>query len=234
MTTHPVVSRSEWLETRKALLAREKEFTRARDVLSAERRALPWVRIDKEYEFEGPGGRQTLADLFGGKSQLAVYHFMLGPDWSEGCKSCSFLADNFNGVDVHLAHRDVSLVALSRAPLAKIEAFKTRMGWTFPWVSSFGSDFNRDFGVSFTPAELQGEVVYNYAKTKFPADEAPGLSAFFRDADGQVFHTYSAYARGLDILIGAYNILDMMPKGRDEGGQPYTMAWIRHHDKYED
>lgn len=234
MTAHPVVSRSEWLAARKALLAREKEFTRARDALSAERRKLPWVRVDKAYAFDGPAGQQTLADLFGGRSQLAVYHFMLGPDWNEGCKSCSFWADNFNGIDVHLAHRDLALVAVSRAPLAKIEAFKKRMGWTFPWVSSFGSDFNRDFGVSFTPEELQGEVTYNYARQKFPVDEAPGMSLFVRDDGGAVFQTYSCYARGLDMINGAYHILDLAPKGRDEGNQPYTMAWLRHRDRYED
>ena len=234
MTTHPVVSRSDWLAARKALLQREKEFTRARDALSAERRMLPWVRIDKAYEFEGPGGKEILAGLFGGKSQLAVYHFMLGPDWKEGCKSCSFWADNFDGIDVHLAQRDLALVAVSRAPLAKIEAFKRRMGWTFKWVSSFGGDFNRDFDVSFAPEELEGEVTYNYARQKFPADEAPGMSLFCRDGDGAVFHTYSCYARGLDMINGAYHILDLAPKGRDEAGLPYTMSWLRHHDKYED
>ncbi len=232
MTSHPVVSRQDWLAARKALLEREKAFTRARDALSAERRALPWVRIDKDYAFAGPAGRLSLGDLFGGKSQLAVYHFMLGPDWNEGCKSCSFWADNFNGIDVHLAQRDLALVAVSRAPLAKIDAFKRRMGWTFRWVSSFGSDFNRDFGVSFTPEELRGEVEYNYTRQTFPADEAPGMSLFFRDGDGTVFHTYSCYARGLDMLNGAYHILDLAPKGRDEDGQSYAMAWLRHHDRY--
>lgn len=234
MAAHPVVSRTEWLAARKALLAREKEFTRARDALSAERRKLPWVRIEKRYEFEGPEGKETLADLFGGRSQLAVYHFMLGPDWNEGCKSCSFWADNFNGIDVHLAHRDLTLVAVSRAPLAKIAAFRRRMGWTFKWVSSFGSDFNRDFHVSFTPEEIKGKVDYNYERQTFPADEAPGMSLFVRDPGGAVFHTYSCYARGLDMINGAYHILDLAPKGRDEGNQPYAMAWVRHHDRYED
>lgn len=234
MTAHPVVSRSEWLVARKALLAREKAFTRERDALSAERRKLPWVRVEKSYAFDGPAGKETLADLFGARSQLAVYHFMLGPDWNEGCKSCSFWADNFNGIDVHLAHRDLALVAVSRAPLEKIEAFRRRMGWTFKWVSSFGNDFNRDFNVSFTPEELRGEVLYNYERQKFPADEAPGMSLFYRDPGGAVFHTYSCYARGLDMINGAYHILDLAPKGRDEGGQPYTMAWLRHRDRYED
>ena len=234
MSAHPVVSRPEWLAARKALLEREKAFTRERDALSAARRDLPWVRVEKDYVFEGPAGKETLADLFAGKSQLAVYHYMLGPDWKEGCKSCSFWADNFNGTDVHLAHRDLALVAVSRAPLAKIEAFRKRMGWTFKWVSSFGGDFNRDFNVSFTPEELQGQVLYNYERQKFPSDEAPGMSVFHRDAGGAVFHTYSCYARGLDMINGAYHILDLAPKGRDEGALPFTMAWVRHRDRYED
>lgn len=230
-STHPIVSQDEWLAARKALLQREKEFTHARDALSAARRALPWVKVEKAYVFDGPDGKETLAELFAGRSQLVVYHFMLGPDWDEGCKSCSFWADNYNGIDVHLAHRDVTLIAVSRAPLAKIEAFKKRMGWSFKWVSSFGNDFNRDFHVSFTPEELKGDVYYNYEMGRFPADEAPGVSVFAREGDA-VYHTYSCYARGLDILNGAYNILDLVPKGRDEGGQ--NMAWLRHHDRYED
>ncbi len=234
MSTHPVVSRSEWLAARKDLLRREKEFTRQRDALSAERRQLPWVKVEKPYVFESPDGRQTLADLFAGRSQLAVYHFMLGPEWPEGCKSCSFWADNFNGIDVHLAHRDLTLIAVSRAPLAKIDAFKRRMGWTFKWVSSLGNDFNRDFNVSFTPEEIKGDVFYNYERRKFPSDEAPGMSLFHRDAAGAVFHTYSCYSRGLDMVNGAYHILDLAPKGRDEAKLPYTMSWVRHHDKYED
>ena len=235
MAAHPVVSPSEWLAARKALLQKEKEFTRQRDALSAARRALPWVKVEKNYVFDGPGGKETLADLFAGKSQLIVYHFMLGPDWSEGCKSCSFLADNYDGIGVHLAHRDVSFVTVSRAPLAKIEAYRKRMGWRFKWVSSFGSDFNADFQVSATPEELaNGTAYYNYQKTTFPSDERPGLSVFARDNSGAVFHTYSTYARGLDMLIGAYHFLDLVPKGRDEAGLDYSMAWIRHHDKYED
>jgi predicted dithiol-disulfide oxidoreductase (DUF899 family) len=233
MSSHPVVSRSDWLAARKALLQREKDFTRQRDALSAERRAMPWVKIDKSYVFEGPNGKETLADLFGGKSQLAVYHFMLGPQWQEGCKSCSFWADNFDGIDVHLRHRDLTLAAISSAPLAKIEDFKRRMGWRFKWVSSSGGDFNRDFNVSFTPDELEGDVFYNFEQRKFPADEAPGMSLFAREGD-QVFHTYSCYSRGLDMINGAYHILDLAPKGRDEAGLPYTMSWLRHHDKYED
>jgi predicted dithiol-disulfide oxidoreductase (DUF899 family) len=232
---HPTVSPAEWLAARKELLRKEKEFTRLRDQLSAERRKLPWVKIEKRYVFDGPDGKETLADLFQGRSQLAVYHFMLGPGWNEGCKSCSFWADSFNGIVVHLAHRDMTLVGVSRAPLPEIEAFRRRMGWTFKWVSSFANDFNRDFNVSFTPEQLaKGEVFYNYEKRSFPSEEAPGMSVFFKDGAGAVFHTYSCYARGLDMLNGAYHILDLAPKGRDEDGLPGTMAWVRHHDRYED
>jgi predicted dithiol-disulfide oxidoreductase (DUF899 family) len=234
MQPHSIVSQEEWLAARKAHLAKEKEFTRLRDELSAERRALPWTRVDKRYVFEGPDGKQTLADLFDGRSQLIVYHFMLGPGWEQGCPSCSFLADHFDGALVHLAHRDVTLVAVSRAPLAEIEAFKKRMGWRFKWLSSFGSDFNADYHVSFTEDEMaKGEVYYNYHTTQFPSEEGPGASVFYKDADGTIFHTYSAYARGLDILIGTYNYLDLVPKGRDEAALPWTMAWVRHHDRYD-
>lgn len=232
---HPrVVSEAEWLAARKELLAKEKSFSRQRDALSAERRELPWVRVDKQYAFAAPGGKQTLSDLFDGRSQLVVYHFMFGPDWQEGCPSCSLISDHWDGSVVHLAHRDVTLVVVSRAPLPKIEAFKQRMGWRFKWVSSYGSDFNRDYHVSFTPEEkAQGKVVYNFEPSSFPSDEAPGASVFYRDDTGAIFHTYSSYARGLDILIGAYNVLDLVPKGRDEGGLPHAMAWVRHHDRYE-
>ena len=230
---HKVVSQDEWLAARKALLAKEKEFTRQRDGLSAQRRELPWVKVEKAYSFDGPRGRETLAGLFGGKSQLLVYHFMLGPGWVQGCPSCSYLADHFDGANIHLAQRDVSLVVVSRAPLAEIEAYKKRMGWKFKWVSSYGSDFNRDFHVSFTPEEkARGKVEYNYEMTEFPSEEAPGLSAFVTDG-GAIYHTYSAYARGLDILVGAYNFLDLAPKGRDEGGLPWSMAWVKRHDEYE-
>ena len=232
---HQVVSRDEWLAARKAHLAREKELTRQRDRLSAERRQLPWVRVDKAYVFDGPAGRRTLADLFAGRSQLIVYHFMLGPGWAEGCPSCSYLADHFDGSAVHLANRDVTLVAVSRAPLAEIQVFQRRMGWRFAWVSSHGSDFNRDFHVSFTPDEVAGgRVYYNYDEGPFPSEEAPGVSVFHKDATGAIFHTYSAYARGLDILVGAYNLLDLVPKGRDEDGLGFTMSWVRHHDRYDD
>ena len=235
MSAHPVVSHDEWVKARQRFLVREKAFTRERDAVSRERRELPWEKVEKEYVFDGPRGKETLADLFAGKSQLIVYHFMLGPEWSEGCKSCSFLADNYDGIGVHLAHRDVSFVTVSRAPLAKIEAYKKRMGWRFKWVSSFGSDFNADFQVSATPEELaNGTAYYNYEKTTFPSDERPGASVFARNPAGEVFHTYSTYSRGLDMLIGAYHFLDLVPKGRDEAGLDYSMAWIRHHDKYED
>jgi predicted dithiol-disulfide oxidoreductase (DUF899 family) len=232
---HQVVSREEWLAARKQLLSREKEFTRLRDQLSAERRELPWVRVDKDYVFEGPDGKETLADLFDGRSQLLVYHFMFGPDWEQGCPSCSFVSDHIDGANWHLPHRDVTLLAISRAPLAQIEAFKQRMGWRFKWVSSYDNDFNHDFHVSFTPDEMaRGEVYYNYTMAEFPSEEAPGLSAFYRDPSGAVFHTYSTYARGLDMLVGAYNYLDLAPKGRDEADLPWTMAWVRHHDRYGD
>jgi len=229
---HRVVSRDEWLVERKGLLAREKEFSRQRDELSRQRRELPWVKVDKRYEFEGPDGKQTLADLVDGHSQLVIYHFMLGPGWKDGCPSCSLIADHFDGAVVHIAQRDVSFVVVSRAPLAEIEAYKKRMGWRFRWVSSHGSDFNFDFHVSFTPDEkASGKVEYNYARGEFPSEEAPGLSVFIKDG-GAVYHTYSTYGRGLDIIIGAYNMLDLAPKGRDEDDLPWSMAWVRRHDEY--
>ena len=234
MQPHKIVTQEEWLVARKAHLAKEKELTRLRDRLSAERRELPWVKVEKSYVFDGPDGQETLPELFGGKSQLLVYHFMFGPDWEQGCPSCSYLADHIDGANLHLPQRDVTLLAVSRAPLAQTEAFKKRMGWRFKWVSSYGSDFNRDFHVSFTKEELaNGKVNYNYDMVE-GYDELPGLSAFHKDEKGDVFHTYSAYARGLDMLIGTYNYLDLAPKGRDEAALPWTMAWVRHHDRYED
>jgi predicted dithiol-disulfide oxidoreductase (DUF899 family) len=233
-THHKVVSGDEWLKARLAHLTAEKEFTRKRDELSRQRRELPWVRVDKNYVFEGPNGPETLADLFGGRSQLIVYHFMLGPDWEEGCKSCSFLADHFDATRIHLAHRDVTLAAVSRAPMPRIEAFQDRMAWRFHWVSAFGTDFQRDYGVHFTKEELAGEVDYNYHKTRFGVEEAPGLSVFHKDAAGEIFHTYSTYARGLDSVAGTYHFLDFVPKGRDEEGLAFTMSWVRHHDRYGD
>jgi predicted dithiol-disulfide oxidoreductase (DUF899 family) len=228
-----VVSPAEWLVARKELLRKEKEFTRLRDELSRQRRELPWEKVEKEYVFDGPNGRETLSDLFGGKSQLMVYHFMFGPEWPEGCPSCSFLADHFDGSVAHLAARDVRLAVVSRAPLPRIEAFKKRMGWRFKWVSSYGNDFNRDYQVSGTKEEIAaGPAYYNYTMQQFPSEERPGASVFYKDEAGNVLHTYSTYSRGLDMLIGAYHWLDMAPKGRDEEGLPHGMAWVRHHDKY--
>jgi predicted dithiol-disulfide oxidoreductase (DUF899 family) len=232
MPQHKIVSPDEWLAARKALLAKEKAFTRERDALSAERRALPWVKVDKTYVFDGPDGKETLAQLFGDRSQLIVNHFMFGPDWNEGCPSCSFWADNYEGAVTHLRHRDVSFVVVSRAPLAKLDAYKKRMGWHFKWVSSFGNDFNRDYHVSFTPEE-QKTAVYNYTASGFGTSEAPGISVFAKGEDGQVFHAYSCYARGLDTLNGTYQLLDLVPKGRDEQSLSHPMAWVRRHDKYE-
>ena len=235
MTEHKIVDGAQWLQARRELLQKEKAFTRARDELSAARRALPWERVKKDYAFDTPGGRKSFPDLFDDRGQLVVYHFMLGPDWEEGCKSCSFWADNFNGIDVHLKHRDVAFLAVSRAPLAKIEAYRRRMGWTFTWVSSFGSDFNFDYQVSFRPEALAaGEAFYNYTTVKNTMSELAGISVFFRDDAGAVFHTYSCYARGLDMLNGAYHYLDLTPKGRDEASLPHTAAWLRRHDQYED
>jgi predicted dithiol-disulfide oxidoreductase (DUF899 family) len=234
-TDHPIVPEAEWLAARKELLAKEKDFSRLRDALSAERRKLPWVKVEKKYAFDTPGGKRTLADLFGGKSQLIVYHFMMGPGWEQGCPSCSFLADHFDGTLAHLAHRDVAFTAISRAPLPQIEAFQRRMGWRFPWASSYGSDFNFDYHVSFTQEDREsGKACYNYENRGFPSEEGPGASVFYRDDSGNVYHTYSAFARGLDILIGTYNFLDLAPKGRDEDGLAFSMSWVRHHDKYSD
>lgn len=229
-----VTSPAQWLAARKEFLLKEKEFTRLRDELSRQRRELPWERVEKKYLFDGPNGMETLADLFEGRSQLIAYHFMFGPDWAEGCHGCSFVADHFDGSIPHLNARDVTLVVVSRAPLAQIEVFKKRMGWNFKWVSSYGSDFNYDYQVACTKEEqANGDMNYNYGTQQFPSDEASGASAYYKDATGDIFHTYSTYARGLELLIGAYSFLDMAPKGRDEDGLPQPMAWLRHHDKYE-
>jgi len=236
MAMHNVVSREDWLAARKALLAKEKALTKARDELSRERRELPWVKLEKDYVFEGPHGKETLADLFAGRSQLVVDHFMLGPGWNEGCVGCSFGADHIDGSLVHLEHHDVSVVAVSRAPLPEIEAFKKRMGWRFKWVSSFGSDFNYDFHVSFRPEELaKGKVYYNYELCDAGIDELPGTSVFYRDESGDIFHTYSTYARGSEVLLGTYHLLDLTPKGRNETGPRHNLTdWVRHHDRYDE
>ncbi len=234
MTPHAIVSPEAWLDARRDLLAAEKDLTRRTDSVAELRRRLPWVRVETRYVFDGPDGPVTLEDLFGGSSQLLIQHFMLGPGWEQGCPSCSFMADHADGMVVHLAHRDVAFAAVSRAPLAEIERFRGRMGWRFPWVSSHGNSFNRDFRVSFTPEEIAaGEVDYNYARPARAGQEMPGLSVFFRAEDGSVFRTYSAYGRGVEAMIGTYRMLDLMPKGRDEGGLDYTMQWVRHHDRYE-
>ena len=233
---HPIVSGEQWIAQRKKLLAREKELTRLRDEIARERRALPWERIDKNYVFDTPEGRRTLADLFEGSSQLLVQHFMFGPGWEQGCPSCSFMADHTDGMKIHLEHRDVTLVAISRAPLADIQRFRSRMGWQFKWVSSNGTDFNHDFHVSFTPEERakgKGEVYYNYGMTAFPAEEAPGISLFYKNDAGEVFHTYSTYGRGVEVMMGTYNMLDLAPKGRDEESMSRGMEWVRHHDRYD-
>jgi predicted dithiol-disulfide oxidoreductase (DUF899 family) len=233
MQAHKVVSREEWLAARRAHLAREKEHTQARDRLNAERRALPWVRVEKNYEFEGPGGTVTLAGLFGGRSQLVVQHFMFAPDWNEGCKSCSFWADGFERMIPHLAARDTTLVAISRAALPKLLAFKTRMGWSFDWLSSGTGDFNHDYGVAFTRDEIEsGARLYNFGTSGFGIEDAPGISVFFRDQAGEVFHTYSCFARGLDMMNAAYHYLDLTPLGRHEEGLPYPMDWLRLRDQY--
>lgn len=233
MKPNAIASREDWTAARQTLLEREKEFTRQRDALSEARRALPWVRVDENYVFEGADGRESLSELFDGRGQLIVYHFMFGPDWEEGCPSCSYLADHFDGAIPHLNQRDVTLVAASRAPLEKLDGYKKRMGWRFKWVSSLGGDFNRDYHVSFDEDRPAGsEVYYNYRMGQFPSSEAPGLSIFRKEENGEIFHTYSAYARGLDMLIGTYNWLDLVPKGRDEANLSFSMEWVRRHDRY--
>jgi predicted dithiol-disulfide oxidoreductase (DUF899 family) len=230
---HRVVTNKEWLRARTALLAKEKEFTRLRDKLSRQRRELPWERVEKKYVFDGPGGKESLAELFENRGQLVVYHFMFNPASDEGCKHCSFWADNFNGIVVHLNHRDVTFVAISRAPLAKIVPFKKRMGWSFKWLSSSQNDFNYDYQASFTTGAIQsGTVFYNYAKQKMNMSDREGVSVFYKDASGDIFHTYSAYARGIDMLNTAYHYLDLVPKGRDEGDSP--QSWVRFHDRYKE
>jgi predicted dithiol-disulfide oxidoreductase (DUF899 family) len=229
-----VVSRAEWLAARKELLVREKELTRFRDELSRQRRELPWVKIEKSYVFDGPNGKETLADLFDGRSQLIIKHFMFGPGWKEGCVGCSFEVDHIEGALVHLEHHDVTYVAVSRAPLPEIEAFKKRMGWHFKWVSSFGSDFNYDYHVSFTKQDIaRGKVYYNYAMQDVGMEELSGRSVFYKDESGDIFHTYSAFGRGTEELLGTYVCLDLTPKGRNEIGPNHNLTdWVRHHDRY--
>ena len=235
---HPVVSRAEWLEARKAHLEDEKAFTRARDALSERRRALPWVCVDKDYRFQTAEGEKALGDLFGDKSQLIVIHFMMGPDWAEGCTSCSFWADGYSGLETHLSNRDAAFVAVANTALEKIDAYRQRMGWSFDWASSLGSDFNQDFHVSFDPQDAaDGKVWYNYREARFPMSEAPGISIFHKpDPDGEpgtIVHTYSTYSRGLDMLNTAYHLMDLLPKGRDEDRLDWPMQWLRRRDQYD-
>ena len=230
---HAVVSNEEWLQARKALLEQEKAFTRQHDELSRKRRELPWVKVEEDYVFDGPQGSVTLPGLFAGRTQLMTYHFMFGPEWAEGCPSCSMAADHMDRSVVHLANRDTTLIMVSRAPIDKIEAFKKRMEWNVPWVSSYRNSFNRDYHVSFTKDEMaKGEIYYNFGASRHPSEETPGMSVFYRDAAGTIFHTYSAYARGLEPLLGVYDLLDMTPNGRDEDPLRFPMSWVRHHDRY--
>jgi predicted dithiol-disulfide oxidoreductase (DUF899 family) len=231
---HPIVSRDQWLQARTALLAKEKEMTRLRDQLSEARRSLPWVKVDKSYAFDTPSGKKTLSDLFDGRSQLIVKHFMLAPGQKEGCVGCSFESDHAEAALVHLQNHDVSYIAVARAPLNEIEAFKARMGWSFPWVSSFGSDFNYDFNVSFTPAQIaDGTAVYNYRAGPLPLEDLSGLSVFYKAEDGAIYHTYSTFGRGAEERLGTYVLLDLTPNGRNENGPNHSLAdWVRHHDRY--
>jgi len=232
---HRVVAREQWLKERIALLAEEKAFTRQRDEMSRKVRDLPWVKVEKQYAFDSPTGKKSLADLFGPHSQLIVYHFMFDPTWSQGCKSCSFVADHYNNILIHLAHREVSFMTISKAPLEMLEQFRQRMGWSFPWVSAANTDFSRDFGVSFTDQELASDqTVYNFNGKPYPIRELPGLSVFFKDSRGDIYHTYSTFARGLDIFLGTYNYLDVTPRGRDEEQTGGMRGWLRHHDRYDD
>jgi predicted dithiol-disulfide oxidoreductase (DUF899 family) len=230
---HKIVSKNGWIAARKVLLKKEKEFTALRDQLSQQRRDLPWIAVDKKYVFDGPNGKQTLSELFDGRSQLIVYHFMYDPNWAVGCPSCSFWADNFNDIIVHLNQRDVTLIAISKAPYSKIAAYKKRMGWDFKWVSSYDTDFNFDYHVSFTQEELaKKKAFYNFISQDPRTSEREGISVFYKDLSDKIFYTYSAYARGIDILNNTYNYLDVVPKGRDEGGSDFPMAWVRRHDEY--
>ena len=232
MTQHKVVSQKEWLEARRAFLEKEKALTHQKDALAKERMQLPWVKVEKDYAFDTPEGKKKLADLFGDKSQLLIYHFMLGPAWEAGCPSCSMGADTMNANYVHLTQRDVAFAMVSHAPMKEIADFNKRMGWCMPWVSAYGSDFNFDFGVSIAKEKLN-EKWYNFGTMSHSSEEGPGFSAFYKDTDGTIYHTYSAYARGLENILGVYTMLDIVPKGRDEEGLPWPMAWVKHHDRYE-
>ncbi len=233
MTQHTIVSHEQWAAASRRLLAKEKEFLRLRDQLSSERRALPWERVAKSYVFEGPAGKVSLADLFAGRSQLIVYHFMFAPDWEAGCRGCSFWADSYNGGIAHLQQRDVSFAAISRAPLQKLQSFAKRMGWSFQWVSSADSDFNYDYQASFRPEALEhGTAVYNHAPYKESSSEKQGFSVFCKDLGGEICHTYSTYARGVDSMNVTFQLLDLAPKGRDEAGLPHPMSWVKLHDQY--
>lgn len=234
MPRQPVVSHQEWTDARRELLRREKEFTRLRDEIVEARQALPWERVETEYIFDGPNGPESLSDLFGEASQLIVYHFMFGPDWDEGCISCSFLADHFNPITIHIEQRDTAFAAISRAPLDVLDSYRQRMGWGFRWLSSNANSFNFDYGVSFSDDEVEASRrEYNYTlQSQFDGGEAPGLSVFYKDDTGDIFHTYSTYARGLEDFIGTYRFLDVLPKGRDEADLPWGMAWVRRHDQY--
>ena len=234
MEKHQVVSSKDWIEARRELLIKEKEFTRLREQLSQQRRDLPWEAVDKKYVFEGPAGKQTLAELFDGRSQLIVYHFMFDPSWEKGCPHCSFWADSVERNIIHLNHRDVTMVAISHAPFSKLDAYRKAMGWTFKWLSSYDSDFNYDYHVSFKPEEVaRGEIHHNYRQRKASMSEVAGISVFFRDSSGEIFHTYSCYERGLDMMNAAYQYLDLVPKGRDEVGQANPQFWVRRHNEYD-
>ena len=230
---HKVVSHKDWIKARTEFLKSEKEFTQAREVMAQRLRELPWEKVEKEYVFEGEKGKVTLAELFEGNSQLVVYHFMFGPDWKEGCHGCSFTADHIDGPNQHLRHHDVTLICISQAPYSKLAEYKKRMGWRFPWVSSEGSDFNYDYGVSFTPEHIERGGNYNFGTARFGSEEAPGISVFYRDEAGNIFHTYSCYSRGLDMMNAAYHYLDLTPLGRHEEGLPYPMDWVRLRDQYQ-
>ncbi|HTN44642.1 MAG TPA: thioredoxin family protein [Nitrospiria bacterium] len=230
---HKVVSKKQWLAARKALLVKEKKFTRLREQLAQQRRKLPWVKVEKDYVFDGPKGQESLSDLFDGKNQLVVYHFMFGPEWGEGCSHCSFWADHYGGMGIHLQQRDVNFVVISRAPLAEILPFKKRMGWDFKWVSSSPNDFNYDFHVAFRPEDIEkGKIFYNYKTIAGDVTDREGISVFYKDKKGEVFHTYSAFARGIDMVNTTYQFLDLVPKGRDENPED-PQDWVRYHDRYE-